>query len=81
MPPRNDQLTSNWPIAPFSYFTQPTALSSASIGCTRVSAQVKKEKQMTSYDDDYYLIKEEVLPNGEKKFIIKNKKTGSIEKR
>jgi predicted dehydrogenase len=44
-------------------------------------AQVKKEKQMTSYDDDYYLIKEEVLPNGEKKFIIKNKKTGSIEKR
>lgn len=44
-------------------------------------AEAKKEKQMTSYDDDYYLIKEEVLPNGEKKFIIKNKKTGSIEKR
>jgi hypothetical protein len=44
-------------------------------------AQEKKEKQMTSYDEDYYLIKEEVLPNGEKKYIIKNKKTGSIEKR
>jgi len=36
---------------------------------------------MASYDDDYYLIKEEVLPSGEKKFIVKNKKTGSIEKR
>ena len=44
-------------------------------------AEVKKEKKLTSYDEDYYLIKEEVLPGGEKKFIIKNKKTGSIEKR
>ncbi len=41
----------------------------------------KVQKQMTDYDEDYYLIKEEVLPSGEKKFIIKNKKTGSIEKR
>lgn len=41
----------------------------------------KKTKELTSYDEDYYLIKEEVLPGGEKKFIIKNKKTGSIEKR
>ncbi|HET7115996.1 MAG TPA: Gfo/Idh/MocA family oxidoreductase [Hanamia sp.] len=41
----------------------------------------KKEKEMASYDKDYYLIKEEVLPSGEKKFIVKNKKTGSIEKR
>jgi hypothetical protein len=41
----------------------------------------KKEKQLTNYDEDFYLIKEEVLPNGEKKYIIKNKKTGSIEKR
>lgn len=41
----------------------------------------KKEKQMASYDDNYYLIKEETLPSGEKKFIVKNKKTGSIEKR
>lgn len=41
----------------------------------------KATKEMSSYDDDYYLIKEEVLPSGEKKFIVKNKKTGSIEKR
>jgi predicted dehydrogenase len=41
----------------------------------------KVQKQMTDYDENYYLIKEEVLPSGEKKFIIKNKKTGSIEKR
>ena len=41
----------------------------------------KMEKEMTSYDEDYYLIKEETLPSGEKKFIVKNKKTGSIEKR
>jgi predicted dehydrogenase len=44
-------------------------------------AEEKTQKQMTDYDEDYYLIKEEVLPSGEKKFIIKNKKTGSIEKR
>ena len=44
-------------------------------------AQKKVQKEMTSYDEDYYLIKEEVLPSGEKKYIIKNKKTGSIEKR
>ena len=28
-----------------------------------------------------YLIKEEMLPSGEKKIIVKHKKTGSIEKR
>ncbi len=44
-------------------------------------AEKKKEKQMTSYDDNYYLIKEETLQSGEKKFIVKNKKTGSIERR
>ncbi|MBL7709759.1 MAG: Gfo/Idh/MocA family oxidoreductase [Chitinophagaceae bacterium] len=38
-------------------------------------------KKITSYDDQYYLIKEEVLPSGEKKFIIKHKITGSIERR
>ncbi|MBL7724499.1 MAG: Gfo/Idh/MocA family oxidoreductase [Chitinophagaceae bacterium] len=38
-------------------------------------------KKMTSYDDQYYLIKEEILPSGEKKFIIKHKITGSIERR
>ena len=44
-------------------------------------AEEKAEKQLTSYDPDYYLIKEEVLPNGDKKVILKNKKTGSIERR
>ncbi|MEO6905887.1 MAG: Gfo/Idh/MocA family oxidoreductase [Ginsengibacter sp.] len=41
----------------------------------------KTKKEMQDFDENYYLIKEEVLPSGEKKFIIKNKKTGSIEKR
>ncbi len=44
-------------------------------------AEKKKEKQIASYDEDHYLIKEETLPSGEKKFIVKNKKTGSIERR
>ena len=44
-------------------------------------AEKKEEKQMTNYDENYFLIKEEVLPSGEKKFIVKNKKTGSIETR
>ena len=44
-------------------------------------AEEKAEKQMQDFDENYYLIKEEVLPSGEKKFIVKNKKTGSIEKR
>ncbi len=44
-------------------------------------AAKKETKQMTDYDKDFYLIKEETLPSGEKKFIIKNKKTGSIEVR
>ena len=41
----------------------------------------KTEKQMTDYNAQFYLLKEEVLPSGEKKFIIKNKITGSIERR
>ena len=44
-------------------------------------AEKKETKKMISYDEDHFLIKEEVLPSGEKKFIIKNKKTGSIEVR
>lgn len=47
----------------------------------RVKAIAISSKKMTSYDDQYYLIKEEVLPSGEKKFIIKHKITGSIERR
>jgi predicted dehydrogenase len=42
-------------------------------------ASEKATKQMTDFDENYFLIKEEVLPSGEKKFIVKNKKTGSIE--
>ena len=44
-------------------------------------ATKKIEKEIISYDEDYYLIKEEMLPSGEKKFIVKNKRTGSIENR
>jgi predicted dehydrogenase len=44
-------------------------------------SEEKTKKEMQDFDENYYLIKEEVLPSGEKKFIIKNKKTGSIEKR
>lgn len=44
-------------------------------------AEKKVAKEMASYDENYYLIKEEVLPSGEKKSIVKNKKTGSIETR
>jgi predicted dehydrogenase len=42
-------------------------------------AEKKVQKEMTSYDENHFLIKEEVLPSGEKKSIVKNKKTGSIE--
>lgn len=31
-----------------------------------------------SYDDDHYLIKTEILPNGEHKLILKHKKTGEV---
>lgn len=47
----------------------------------RGAPQTKTKKHLTDYDENYYLIKEEVLPSGEKKYIVKNKKTGSIEKR
>ncbi|WP_462266801.1 Gfo/Idh/MocA family protein [Mucilaginibacter sp.] len=32
----------------------------------------------TSFDEQYYLIKEEILPNGEKKLILKDKTTGEV---
>lgn len=47
----------------------------------RGGKETKSEKQLTEYDAEFYLIKEETLPSGEKKFIIKNKMTGSIERR
>jgi predicted dehydrogenase len=44
-------------------------------------ANVHTEKEKyASYNELYYLLKEEVLPNGEKKIIIKHKVNGSIER-
>jgi predicted dehydrogenase len=40
-----------------------------------------RNQAFASYDADYYLIKEEVLPSGESKIIVKHKQTGSIETR
>jgi len=42
---------------------------------------VSKDSHLTSYDDDHYLVKEEVTHYGAKKWIIKNKKTGKITER
>lgn len=36
---------------------------------------------LEDYDENYYLIKEELLPNGDKKVILKDKKTGKIVQR
>lgn len=36
------------------------------------------EKNIRSYDDEHYLIKEEVLPNGSGKLILKHKITGKV---
>ena len=47
----------------------------------RDTGEVNSNHAFTSYDDMYYFIKEEILPSGEKKIILKNKKTGLIEKR
>lgn len=35
-------------------------------------------KQLQSHDDDYYLIKKELLPNGDVKVILKHKQTGEV---
>ena len=34
--------------------------------------------KFTSYDEENYLIKQEILPSGEHKYILKNKKTGVV---
>lgn len=36
------------------------------------------KKEWTSYDDAHYLVKEEVLPNGDRKLILKHKESGNI---
>jgi predicted dehydrogenase len=44
----------------------------------RGKAVQKETKEQISYNETHYLIKEEVLPSGEKKVVLKDKKTGSI---
>ncbi|MCW3091650.1 MAG: 1,5-anhydro-D-fructose reductase [Ferruginibacter sp.] len=36
------------------------------------------QHESISYDNDYFLIKEEILPNGDQKLILKNKLTGEV---
>src|ERR1044071_5499849 len=42
---------------------------------------VSKDSHLVSYDEDHYLVKEEVTHFGAKKWILKNKKTGKISER
>ena len=42
---------------------------------------LSKPSNLTDYDADYYLVKEEVTHYGAKKLILKNKKTGKFEER
>ena len=44
----------------------------------RGQENVKAIKGLMDYDESYYLIKEEKLPNGDLKIILKDKKTGEI---
>jgi len=44
----------------------------------RGETTVAEENSFTDYDEEYYLIKEEVLPNGDQKLILKNKLTGEV---
>ncbi|MEO6548614.1 MAG: Gfo/Idh/MocA family oxidoreductase [Ferruginibacter sp.] len=38
----------------------------------------REEHILASYDETHYLIKEEVMPNGDQKLILKNKETGEV---
>ncbi len=40
--------------------------------------EAESASHFVSYDEEFYLIKEEVLPNGEGKLILKNKRSGEI---
>ncbi len=44
----------------------------------RGAAQAARQTGLTDYDEQYWLIKEEVMPDGNTKFILKDKKTGGI---
>jgi hypothetical protein len=39
---------------------------------------VDSTSHLVSYDEEFYLIKEEVLPDGERKLILKDRKSGNI---
>jgi hypothetical protein len=39
---------------------------------------VAEKTSYTSFDEDFYLVKEEVLPNGDVKVILKNKASGAV---
>jgi predicted dehydrogenase len=39
---------------------------------------VVEKELLISFDEDHYLIKEELLPNGDTKFILKNKNSGLV---
>jgi hypothetical protein len=38
----------------------------------------QQQKIWDSYDEDHFIIKKEVLPNGDNKIILKHKKTGTV---
>jgi predicted dehydrogenase len=42
---------------------------------------VDSKVEYASYDEKYYLIKEEVLPDGSKKLLLKDKSTGEVSRR
>jgi predicted dehydrogenase len=44
----------------------------------RGGSEIKKTRQLVDYDEKYYLIKEEKIPDGTVKVILKDKKTGQI---
>jgi predicted dehydrogenase len=44
----------------------------------RGSEEGSKQQAATDFDQDHLLIKEEMMPDGKKKLILKNKKTGDI---
>ncbi len=47
----------------------------------RGDSKGESEKQWASYDEDHFLIKEEILPNGDITVVLKNKTTGKISKK
>jgi len=44
----------------------------------RGDAEIASVKEQTSYNDKYFLIKEEVLPDGKKVVVLKDKQSGEI---